>query len=80
MSRVNKALNMHFPLLWSFFYELTLVAMKPGLNFINGLRTAFMQVESKSVKKTVKLSVFLRFRNLHAQKLFINMLVKLTPT
>ena len=56
----------------------TLMKLTPGLNFINVLRTAFSHVEPKSVKKTVKLSVFLRFRNLRAQKLRVNMLVKLT--
>ncbi len=33
----------------------------------------------KNVKKTVKLSVILRFQNLHAQNLRINMIVKSTP-
>jgi len=37
-----------------------------GLNFINVLRTTFTRVEPKSVKKTVKLSVFLRFWDLPA--------------
>ncbi len=37
-----------------------------GVNFINVLHTAFMRVEPKSVKKTVKLSVFLRFWDLRA--------------
>ncbi len=39
---------------------------KPGVDFINYLRTAFTLVEPKSVKKTVKSSVFLRFRDLWA--------------
>ncbi len=37
-----------------------------GLDFINVLRTAFTLTEPKSVKKTVKSSVFLRFRDLRA--------------
>ncbi len=39
----------------------------------------FTSVEPKSIKKTVKLSVFLCFQNLRAQKLRVNMLVKSTP-
>jgi len=53
--------------------------LTPGVNFINGLLAAFAHTEPKSVKKTVKLSVFLRFRDLRTQKQRINMLVKLTP-
>jgi len=51
----------------------------PGVNCINILCAAFARAEPKSVKKTVKLSVFLSFRDLRAQKLRINMLVKMTP-
>jgi len=51
---------------------------RAGLNFINILRTAFMRLEPKSIRKTVKLSVFLHFWDLRAQKLLVNMLVKLT--
>jgi len=43
------------------------------------IHAAFMRAEPKSIKKTLKSSVFLRFRNLCAQKLHVNMLVKLTP-
>jgi len=39
----------------------------------------YVCAESKSVKKTGKLSVFLRFRVLRSQKLRVNMLVKSTP-
>ena len=49
-----------------------------GLNFINVLRPAFMLTEPKSVKKTVKSSVFLRFQYLRSLKLSVNMLAKLT--
>ncbi len=56
-----------------------LVKLTSGLNFINVLCTAFTWVEPKRVKKTVKLSVFLRFWDLHVQKLHVNMLVKLKP-
>jgi len=47
----------------------------PGVNCINILCAAFARAEPKSVKKTVKLSVFLSFRDLRAQKLRMNMLV-----
>jgi len=43
-----------------------LMKLTPGLNFINILCTAFTHVEPKTVKKTVKLSVFLRFWDLRA--------------
>ncbi len=36
-----------------------LMKLTPGLNFINVLHTAFMLAEPKSVKKTVKSSLFL---------------------
>ncbi len=52
---------------------------RPGVNFINVLRAAFVHAEPKSLKKRVKLSVFLRFRDLRLQKLCA-MLVKLTPS
>ncbi len=38
---------------------------KTGVNFINGLRSAFTLVDPKSIKNTVKSSV-LRFRDLQA--------------
>jgi ankyrin repeat protein len=37
-----------------------------GVNFINVLHTAFTSAEPKSIKETVKLSIFLRFRELRA--------------
>jgi len=55
------------------------ISAQSGVNFINVLRKAFARMESKSVKKTVKLSIFLRFWDLRVQKLYENMLVKLTP-
>jgi len=51
----------------------------PGVNFINVLRKAFMCIDHKSAKKTVKSLVFLRFWNLHVLKFRVDMLVKLTP-
>ena len=56
-----------------------LMKYTPGVNFINVLHAAFACVDLKSVKKTVELSVFLRFDDLRAQKLPVNILVKLTP-
>jgi len=53
--------------------------MEPGVNFINVLLEAFARTEPKSIKKTVKSSIFLRFWDLRAQNLYVNMLVKLTP-
>ncbi len=50
-----------------------------GVNFINVLHAAFASAEPNSIKKTVKSSVFLHFWDLRAQKLHVNMLVKLTP-
>ncbi len=51
----------------------------PSVNFINILRAAFTLTEPKSVKKIVNSLVFLRFQDLRAQKLRVNMMVKLTP-
>ncbi len=42
--------------------------MTPGLNSINILCAAFAHEEPIGAKKTVKLSVFLRFWDLSAQK------------
>jgi hypothetical protein len=36
-----------------------MVKLSPGINFINVLRTAFMHADPKSLKKKVKLSIFL---------------------
>jgi hypothetical protein len=38
-----------------------LMKLTQELNFINGLRTAFMRADPKSIKKTVKLSFFLHY-------------------
>ncbi len=57
----------------------TFMKLTSAINFIFVLRTVFMCAEPKSVKKMVKLSSFLRFQNLCAQKLRVNMLVKSTP-
>ena len=43
------------------------------------LSAAFTHTDPKRAKKTVKSSSFLRFWDLHAQKLRINTLMKLTP-
>ncbi len=48
----------------------------PSVNFINILHAAFAHVEPESVKETIKSSVF---RDMRAQKLRVNILVKLTP-
>ncbi len=50
----------------------------PSVNFINFLQAAFKHAESRSVKKTVMLSVFFRFWDLCLQQLCVNMLMKLT--
>jgi len=43
-----------------------LMKSTPGVNFINALQAAFAWADPKSAKETVKLSGFLRFRDLHA--------------
>ncbi len=44
----------------------------PGVNFINILRAAFTLVDPESVNKcSVVICIFLRFRNLRAQKLYV---------
>jgi hypothetical protein len=42
-----------------------------GVNLIKNLRKAFEHAEPKSVKKTVMLSIFLRFWDLRTQKLWV---------
>jgi len=49
------------------------------VNFINILCKAFMFVNLKSAKVTVKALVILRFWNLRIEKLGVSVLVKLTP-
>jgi len=61
----------------SLFRFLLLPALS-GVDFSNLLRVAFARAEPKSVKKTVKLSEFLRFWDLRVQKMRVNMLVKST--
>jgi len=51
----------------------------PGLNFINVLYTAFTRSDPKSVKKTVKLSIFFMLSGSTSVKAAHKMLVKLTP-
>jgi len=51
----------------------------PGLNFINALRTAFTHLDPKSIKKTVKLSIFITLLGSMGIKAARKTLVKLTP-
>ncbi len=51
---------------------------KTGLNFINVLRTAFTLVDSRSVWKTVKSSVYFMFLGSTSLKTAFKSLVKLT--
>ncbi len=60
------------------FIKSEIYLLRLGVKFINVLYSAFGCAEPKSVK-TITLSVFLRFRDLRAQKLRVNMLVKSTP-
>ncbi len=62
----------------SLFHFLLLPALS-GVDFIDLLRVAFALAEPKNVEKTVKLSEFLRFRDLRVQKLRVNIVVKSTP-
>jgi len=57
--------------LWPKAVRKMLVKLIPDANFINILGAAFTHQDPISVKKTDKLTVFLRFWNLCAQKLFI---------
>jgi len=50
-----------------------------GLNFINVLPTAFTCADPKTVKKTVKLSIFFTLSGSMSIKAVRKMLVKLTP-
>jgi len=49
----------------------TSMKLTTGLNFINILHTAFTCVDSESVGFSQILSIFLRFWDLHAQKLLV---------
>jgi len=56
-----------------------LMKLTPGVNFINTIQAAFMSANPKSVKKTVKLSIYLCFWDLCSQKTDRTMLMKSTP-
>jgi len=51
----------------------------PWLNFINVLCTAFTTADPKSIKKTVKLSIFFTHLGFTRVKAVSRMLMKLTP-
>ncbi len=53
--------------------------LTPGLNFINVLLTAFTLPDPKSVKKTVKLSIFFTLWGSTSVKAVHRTLMKLTP-
>ena len=53
--------------------------LRPVANFSNILCATFTHADPKSAKKTVNLSNFLRFWDLHTYKLCVNMLMTLTP-
>jgi len=52
---------------------------KAGLNFINVLHTAFTLTDPKSVKKTLKLSIFFMLLGSTSVKAVRRMLMKLSP-
>ncbi len=52
---------------------------RSGLNFINVLHTAFMRAYPRSIKKTVKLSIFFTLSGSTSVKAASKILVKLTP-
>jgi len=56
-----------------------LMKLTPGLNFISILYTAFTLADSKSVKKTVRLSIFFTLSGSTSIKASHKTLVKLTP-
>ncbi len=56
-----------------------LVKLTTGLNFINILSTTFTRADPKSIKKTVKLSIFITLSGSMSVKAAHKMLVKLTP-
>ena len=60
-------------------YKLCFIGLAPGLNFINVLCTAFTLPDPKSVKKTVKLSIFFTLSGSTSVKAVRRMLMKLTP-
>jgi len=56
-----------------------LVKSTPGLNFINVLLTAFTLPDPKSIKKTVKLSIFFTLLGSTSVKAVRRTLMKLSP-
>jgi len=56
-----------------------LMKLTPGLNFFNVLRTAFMLVDPKSVKKIDNLTVFFTLLGSTSVKAACRTLMKLTP-
>jgi len=74
LQRVDtKSAKRHERLDWIF------TLLRSGLNFINILRTAFMCPDPKSVKKTVKLSIYCTLLGSTSVKAARKTLVKLTP-
>jgi len=55
------------------------LSLSPGLNFISVLCTVFMRADPKSVKKTVKLSIFFTLSGSMSVKAVVRTLMKLTP-
>jgi len=55
-----------------------LMKLTPGVNFVNVLRAAFRRADSKSAKKTVKLSVFFALLGSAFEKAAQRTLMKLT--
>ncbi len=56
-----------------------LVKLSPGVNFINVLQAAFAHADPKSVKETIKLSVFFALLGSASVKATRRTLIKLTP-
>ncbi len=61
------------------FHEQQKQVCEAGLKFINVLCTAFTRADPKSVKKTVKLSIFFTLLGFTSLKAACKMLMKLTP-
>ncbi len=72
--------NFHFlTFLWYNNRHHGSISPTPGLNFINVLRTAFMCADPRSIKKTVKFSIFFTLSRPMSVKAQCKTLVKLTP-
>jgi len=56
-----------------------LMKLRPGLNFINVLRTAFTCAAPRSIKKKVKFSIFFTLLGSTSLKAVRKMLMKLRP-